>query len=55
MKLPFDELNMRDPEHIEWVKSQRDPELWHACAIAVLGDSRGFLIWLFDQPEVDRG
>jgi hypothetical protein len=57
MKFPFDELNMRDAEHVEWVKSQRDPELWHVCAIAALtylGDPRGFLVWLFDQPEVDR-
>ena len=57
MKFPFDELNMRDPEHVDWVKSQRDPELWHAAAIAVLvylGDPRGFLVWLADQPEMDR-
>ena len=57
MKFPFDELNMRNPEHVEWVKSQRDPELWHVAAIAVLvhlGDPRGFLVWLFDQPDVDR-
>ena len=57
MKFPFDELNMRDPEHVAWVKSQRDPELWHAAAIAVLvylGDPRGFLVWLLDQPETDR-
>ena len=57
MKFPFDELNMRDHEHVDWVKSQRDPELWHAAAIAVLvylGDPRGFLVWLMDQPETDR-
>ena len=57
MKFPFDELNMRDPEHVAWVKSQRDPELWHAAAIAVvnyLGDRQGFLVWLMDQPETDR-
>ena len=57
MKFPFDDLNMRDQEHVDWVKSQRDTELWHAAAIAVLnylGDPRGFLVWLFDQPEVDR-
>ena len=57
MKFPFDELNMRDPEHVDWVKSRRDPELWHAAAIAVLnylGDPRGFLVWLMDQPETDR-
>jgi hypothetical protein len=57
MKIPFDDLNMRDQEHVDWVKSQRDPELWHAAAIAVvnyLGDPRGFLVWLADQPEMDR-
>lgn len=57
MKFPFEELNMLDPEHVEWVKSQRDPELWHVAAIAILvylGDPRGFLIWLLDQPEMDR-
>src|SRR3712207_4588753 len=49
MKFPFDELNMRDQEHVDWVKSRRDPELWHAAAIAVLnylGEPRGFLVWL---------
>jgi hypothetical protein len=57
MKFPYDDLNMRDPEHVEWVKSQRDPELWHAATMAVvihLGDPRGFLVWLADQPELDR-
>ena len=57
MKFPFDELNMRDGEHVEWVKSQRDPELWHAATIAIVnhvGDPRGFLVWLADQPETDR-
>lgn len=57
MKFPFDDLNMRNQGHVDWVKSQRDPELWHAAAIAVLnhlGDPRGFLVWLMDQPETDR-
>jgi hypothetical protein len=57
MKFPFDDLNMRDAEHVEWVKSQRDPELWHAAAMVVvnyLGDPCGFLVWLADQPETDR-
>src|SRR5688572_313207 len=48
---------MRDRGHVDWVKSQRDPELWHVAAIAVLnylGDPRGFLVWLMDQPETDR-
>jgi hypothetical protein len=57
MTFPFHELNMRDPEHVDWVKSRRDPELWHVAAIAVLiylGDPRGFLVWLMDQPGTDR-
>ena len=57
MKFPFDELNMCDAEHVGWVKSQRDPELWHAAAIAIVntvGDPHGFLVWLADQPETDR-
>ncbi len=57
MTFPFDELNMCDAEHVEWVKSQRDPELWHAAAMAIvntIGDPQGFLVWLADQPETDR-
>ena len=57
LKLPFNELNMCDAEHVGWVKSQRDPELWHAAAIAIVntvGDPHGFLVWLADQPETDR-
>lgn len=57
MKFPFDDLNMRESAHVEWVKSQRNPELWHAAAIAIvncLGDPRGFLVWLAEQPELDR-
>ena len=57
MKIPFDDLNLRDPEHVEWVKSHRDPELWHAAAMAIvntLGDPRRLLVWLADQAELDR-
>ena len=57
MKFPFDELNMCDADHDGWVKSQRDPELWHAAAMAIVntvGDPHGFLVWLADQPEMDR-
>ncbi len=57
MKVPFDELNMCDAEHVGWVKSQRDPELWHVAAMAIVntvGDPHGFLVWLADQPETDR-
>lgn len=57
MTIPHDDLNMREPEHVAWVKAQRDPELWHAAAMAILnfvGDPQGFLVWLADQPETDR-
>jgi hypothetical protein len=57
MAFPFAELNMRDPTHVDWVKSRCDPELWHAAATAVLvhlGDPHGFLVWLMEQPETDR-
>jgi hypothetical protein len=57
MKFPFDELNMCDAEHAGWVKSQRDPELWHAGGMAIVnttGDPQGFLVWLASQPEMDR-
>ena len=57
MKFPFDELSTHNREHVDWVKSQRDPELWHVAATALvnfLGDPRGFLPWLMDQPETDR-
>jgi hypothetical protein len=48
LKFPFAELNMCHPEHVACVKSQRDPELWHVSAIALLvylGDPRGYLVW----------
>jgi hypothetical protein len=57
MKFPFDELNLRDLQHVDWVKSRRDPELWHVATIAIvntLGDPHAFLVWLMDQPETDR-
>jgi hypothetical protein len=57
MKFPFDDLNMCDAEHVAWVKSQRDPELWHAAATAIVntvGDPHGFLVWVANQPEMDR-
>jgi len=57
MKFPFDDLNMCDAEHVRWVQSQRDPELWHSAAMAIintLGDPHGFLVWLAEQPETDR-
>ncbi len=53
----FDALDMCDAAHVEWVKSQNDPELWHAAAVAVLvylGDPQQFLLWLVEQPEMDR-
>ena len=46
MNFPFPELHMRDSEHVEWVKAQRDPEFWHAAAMAIVntsGDPQGSL------------
>jgi hypothetical protein len=57
MTLPFGDLDMSNPEHVAWVKAQRNPELWHAAAICVLvylGDPQRFLLWLIEQPEMDR-
>jgi hypothetical protein len=39
------------------VKAQRDPDLWHAAEMAMvnmLDDAHSFLVWLADQPEMDR-
>ena len=49
--------SVRKPQDVGWVQSQRDPELWHAAAMAIvntIGDPHGFLVWLADQPETDR-
>lgn len=56
LKFPFGELSTHDAAHVDWVKAQRDPELWHvfATALVVSGDPHGFLVWLFNQPETDR-
>lgn len=57
MKFPFEELNVCDAKHVEWVKTQRDPALWHAAAISVLvylGDPRRFIMRLIDQLDMDR-
>jgi hypothetical protein len=54
---PSPELHMRDPEHFEWVKAKRDPELWHAATkviVNTLGDPHGFLVCLCSQPKIDR-
>jgi hypothetical protein len=52
-----EEIDMAEAEHVAWVKSQRDPALWHQAAMAALayrGDSYDFLPRLFRQPEMDR-
>lgn len=56
IKFPAEELNGQDPAHVEWVKSQRDVEIWHvfATALVVSGDPLGFLPWVFAQDETDR-
>jgi hypothetical protein len=53
----IDEIDMSEEAHADWVKSQRDPALWHEAAQAVLayrGDHHGFLPWLLQQPDMDR-
>jgi hypothetical protein len=53
--MEFRRTELADPEHVAWVKSQRDPGLWHVAAIAVLvhlGDPRGFLVWSPDGTDV---
>ncbi len=55
---PYSEIHMTDPEHVAWVKAQKNPNLWHLAAMAVLaycGDEHGFLDWLVEQPEMDAG
>ena len=52
-----EELDVTNPLHIEWIKSSRDPLIWHEAAVAALaymGDKHGFLPWLVEQPELDR-
>ena len=52
-----EEIDMADAAHVAWVKSQRDPALWHQATMAVLayrGDDYDFLPWLLKQPEMDR-
>jgi hypothetical protein len=57
MRGDFEEIDMAEAEHVAWVKTQRDPTLWHQAAMAALayrGDDHGFLSWLLGQPEMDR-
>lgn len=56
MPLP-EEIDMAQAADVAWVRSQRDPGLWHLAAMAALayrGDRHGFLLWLLLQPEMDR-
>jgi len=57
MQGQFEEIDMCEAEHVAWLKTQRDPALWHLAAMAVLAyyrDLHGFLHWLLEQPEMDR-
>ena len=41
-----EEIDLADAAHVAWVKSQRDPALWHQAAMAALayrGDDYDFL------------
>lgn len=51
------EIDMSNLADVAWVKSQKDPALWHHAAIAVIAychDDHGFLQWLIKQREMDR-
>ncbi len=51
------EIDMTNSADVEWVKSQKEPALWHQAAVAVIAychDDHGFLQWLFKQREMDR-
>ena len=53
----FSEIDVAEADHVAWVKTHRDPALWHQAAMAALayrGDDHGFLHWLLEQPEMDR-
>ena len=55
---PYSEIDVRKKPHVDWVKSRRDPALWHLAvqaALAYTGDSRRLVPWLLEQPELDRG
>jgi hypothetical protein len=58
MSEQFEEgVDMAEKMHVEWVQSQRDPDLWHQAAQAALAyrnDRHNFLPWLVQQPEMDR-
>ena len=52
-----DEIDVADDAHVDWVRAQCDPALWHLAAMAALayrGDPHGFLLWLVQQPQMDR-
>ncbi len=50
-------LDMSEAAHVAWVRSRRDPALWHFAAMAALAykrDKHRFLPWVVTQPELDR-
>lgn len=58
-QVPFEDdtaLDLGQPEHVEWLKSQHDPDLWHQAAQAELSffARADFIGWLIQQPEMDR-
>lgn len=54
---PYEQLDLTVGEHVAWLKSVRDPELWHvACqaSLAYTDDPHGFVPWVVEQRELDR-
>lgn len=53
----FNQIDLTKREHVEWLKSERDPELWHVAAqasLAYTGDPHNFVPWVVEQKELDR-
>jgi hypothetical protein len=54
---PSAEIDVAEEGHVAWIRSQRDPSLWHQAVMAALAyrsDPHGFVPWVLAQPELDR-
>ena len=55
---PYEELDLTDADHIMWLKSTPDSELWHVAvqaSLAYTDDPHRFVPWVVAQPGLDRG
>lgn len=54
---PFEQIDLTIFEHVEWLKSTKDPELWHVAtqaSLAYTDDPHNFVPWVVEQKELDR-